>query len=444
MGYSARMTSISARPGAVPTTTSATATTAAQGGPPHVAGPSTVVEAQPAPHDVYEAIPAVYTRPSAHMGTSFNGYSWRAEDLDAVMKQFAIGDATALIQTAIALKRGERVLSAVDLVTAARSMAARYTQGVRFSPSVVADIMLRRGIAEESALLRAARKLDDGDRFLSRAELEAAADVLQGIVQANDISAVEARIADLTARGVSTTTLGVVDGHSIAALHLPHTGAAPQPRLKVVVTGGVHGNEPCGTAAAMLLLEQLMADPRLREDVAFVVVPLVNPRGYAQGTRRTPDNIDVNRSFGTDAEGDSEEARLLRAFYDDTDVDLAIDLHAGYSSRDGFWLYHVNAAELAADAMSGFAEDFPTLSPQSAGKPMVAPGVVESAPRAPGEAHAGTLKDYAIDAGARWSFTVEAPGSVGYVDQVMGENELVHQLVQSARRLQALEAERQG
>jgi hypothetical protein len=64
---------------------------------------------------------------------------------------------------------------------------------------------------------------------------------------------------------------------------------------------------------------------------------------------------------------------------------------------------------------------------------MAAPGVISSDPPGPDGKHKGTLKDYAMDNGARWAFTVEAPGSVSYIDQVMGENEIVHQTILQAR-----------
>ena len=378
------------------------------------------------------------------MGTSFGGYSWKAEDLDDVMHRYAIGDAQALIQTAIALHRGDQTLSVDELTAAAKKLTSYVTNGHRYSPTVLADIMQARGVAEETALLRTAKRLDNGDKFLSRGELERAADVLQGLVGANDIAEVQRRVAGYgKAPGVTSELLGVVDGHNVTALHLPHTGPGAEPRLRVVVTGGVHGNEPCGTGAAMLLLEQLIADPKMREEVAFTVVPLVNPRGYAEGSRRTPEDIDLNRNFLPGAKG-QEEVQMMEGLLGREDFQLAIDLHAGYASRDGFWLYHVNSRDLAKEAMGRFAVDFPALSPKNAGKPMVSPGVVESDPRAPGSPHGGTLKDLAIDQGARWSFTVEAPGSVGYVDQVMGENEIVHQLVLEARRTLHVEGQTVG
>ena len=38
--------------------------------------------------------------------------------------------------------------------------------------------------------------------------------------------------------------------------------------------------------------------------------------------------------------------------------------------------------------------------------------------------------------GAKWSVTLEAPGSVSYVDQVLGENEAMHEIIAEARARQ--------
>jgi predicted deacylase len=391
------------------------------------------------PAAAYGDIAAKYTSPASSIGTSFEGYRWDAKDLDAAMKRFAIGDAMAVIKTAIALDRGSAHLSDTDLQDAARLLSRHVVKGHRWAPTVLADIMQRRGIAEETALLRTAKRFDaigGADRYLNRAELERAADVLTGVVGANDIDAVTARFKRFEGQpGVVSSTLGVVDGHEVKSFTFGHTGPGAVPKLKVVVTGGVHGNEPCGVGAALLIMEQLLASPALREGVSFTVVPMVNPRGYAQGTRRTPEDVDLNRHFKDAPSPISPEIEIIQRLFDPAGggFDLALDLHAGYAARDGFWLYHRDGEALATPAMQRFAQDFPALSQGSATKPLVAPGVVQTPPRDDADDEPGTLKDYARDHGCRWSFTIEAPGSVSYLDQVLGEDELVFALVDQAR-----------
>ncbi len=389
------------------------------------------------PAEVYADMAPLNVSPSHTLGTSFAGYSWKAEDLDAVMKQYAVGDAQALVRTAIALQRGDRTLSADELKAAAKKLTSYVTAGHRWSPGVLADIMQQHGLAEETALLRAAKRFDDGNRYLDRDELAAGAKVLKGIVEANDIATVQARLDELgTDPRCTLETLGHIEGQPVRAVHIgPHNGQ--EPKLRVLVTGGVHGNEPCGTAAAMLLVEQLLKDPRLSEDVAFTVVPLINVRGYRDGTRRTPGDDDLNRHMHLEHQDNDhrpEEVEIVENVLEGRGHELVLDLHSGMASRDGFWLYHRNGIGLAKPALERFGQEFPRLNPASVpNKVMPAPGLVESDPPPPGQAHKGTLKDFAIDHGATWAFTVEAPGSVSYLDQVMGENEIVHQVVLEAR-----------
>jgi len=110
---------------------------------------------------------------------------------------------------------------------------------------------------------------------------------------------------------------------------------------RVLVTGGVHGDEPAGVEAALRLVERLCADPGRRPRTAFDVVPLVNPWGWAHHLRRNRDGRDVNRDF---ASFDTQEARLFRPVADARRYDLMVDLHEDAAAR-GFYLYRCDRPE---------------------------------------------------------------------------------------------------
>jgi predicted deacylase len=143
----------------------------------------------------------------------------------------------------------------------------------------------------------------------------------------------------------------------------------------------------------------------------------------AQGTRRTPEDVDINRTFA-DGHGAPEETQLVGAAISTVKPGLALDLHSGKAARDGFWLIHQGGADIAADAMKRFQKRWPALKSDPAPYVLASPGVSESG-------NEGTLKGAAVAAGARAAVTIEAPGSVSYVDQVLGENELVHALIEA-------------
>lgn len=365
------------------------------------------------------------------LGNSWQGYNWNVKDLDEVMHRFGIGDAKALIKTAIAMRVGDTYLSREVLVAAARKELKPFTEGFKWSPSMLADVMKRTGVADEGALLRTAIDLDDGDKTLSKAELTRAAETLQRIVGANDVMAVYERLDEIAADpACKVDALGVIDDLPVRAYSFE--AKKQPPLLEVVVTGGVHGDEPCGVGAAMLLLDQLVADPRLREHVTFRVVPMVNPRAVAAGSRRTPEDVDLNRTM-VDVPDAPKETGFIKKFFEQFDCDLGLDLHSGKAKRNGFWVLHKDSADLAKPAMTRLTDRFPTLHGDTRPYDMrdVA-GVATSGSTT-------TLKDLAHVDSARWAMTVEAPGSVGYLDQVLGENAIVHEVVKEAMLTKARE-----
>lgn len=98
----------------------------------------------------------------------------------------------------------------------------------------------------------------------------------------------------------------------------------------VVVTGGIHGNEPAGARAA----EQIRHWPIVRGKL--IVVPRVNPIGLHRGTRFLPEappaQRDLNRNFPSAAAKKSrgEIATELWKFIVAQNPDWLFDLHEGF------------------------------------------------------------------------------------------------------------------
>lgn len=99
----------------------------------------------------------------------------------------------------------------------------------------------------------------------------------------------------------------------------------------VLVTGGVHGNEPAGAYAA----DQIRHWPIVKGKL--VVVPRVNRLGLEQETRYVPGvekgERDLNRNFsGVKERGPVRGglAKLLWAFAEEVEPDWVLDLHEGY------------------------------------------------------------------------------------------------------------------
>ncbi len=85
-----------------------------------------------------------------------------------------------------------------------------------------------------------------------------------------------------------------VVGHSVRGRPIVavRVGDPDSPR-KALVVGNVHGDEPAGTAVT----RQIMRRFRDVGGVDLWVVKTANPDGFAAGTRRNADGVDLNRNF---------------------------------------------------------------------------------------------------------------------------------------------------
>lgn len=150
----------------------------------------------------------------------------------------------------------------------------------------------------------------------------------------NDVL-VPARAAQVPIEIESLGTVRYAQGsYELLALSAPRRGP-DDTRPRLLVSGGVHGNEPAGTLAAVRFATDLGL--RAIPCVRWSVIVCVNPSGYELVQRANYDNIDVNRSF----KGGSycQEALLIQAWLEAQKTDpfrAAIDLHECFPSND--WL----------------------------------------------------------------------------------------------------------
>ena len=112
------------------------------------------------------------------------------------------------------------------------------------------------------------------------------------------------------------------------------------PRRRVLVIGGVHGNEPVTPPAVRGLLNSAIAP-----DVEVWLVPVANPDGSAAGVRCNANGVDLNRNFpwewhpsdGGPAPLSEPETQALAGLVEQLHPDLVIWLHQplGYVSAIG-------------------------------------------------------------------------------------------------------------
>lgn len=93
----------------------------------------------------------------------------------------------------------------------------------------------------------------------------------------------------------TTLTVGrSVEGRAIGAYVFRGT-----PKRTVLILGGFHGDEPKSVFVARRWVDFLLTERDPVDDARWVVVPLVNPDGYAKRQRRNARRVDINRNFPT-------------------------------------------------------------------------------------------------------------------------------------------------
>lgn len=116
----------------------------------------------------------------------------------------------------------------------------------------------------------------------------------------------------------------------------------------IAIAAGVHGDEPAGPWAALLLAEDGELDARF----GYRIWACTNPSGYALGTRESEDGMDVNRSFGRG--GQTPESRAIVTANRDRKFALSIDLHEDCDAG-GFYCYEYGDADLGRSVVEAVA-----------------------------------------------------------------------------------------
>lgn len=92
----------------------------------------------------------------------------------------------------------------------------------------------------------------------------------------------------------------------------------------VFISGGVHGDEPAGVMAALQFLDELDQ----HRNFNFIIIPCINPVGYAKNIREGSEFQDINREWFY--ETDSPENLAVMKFLSENSVynyALTMDLH---------------------------------------------------------------------------------------------------------------------
>ena len=101
----------------------------------------------------------------------------------------------------------------------------------------------------------------------------------------------------------------------------------------VLVTAGIHGNEPAGILAATELLKILVSEPT---STGYTVIPCINPWGSDHDSRANGIDRDINRDFRNPR---TQEASAIVRYLSGRAFDLVLDLHEDPCHSRGYYLY---------------------------------------------------------------------------------------------------------
>lgn len=167
--------------------------------------------------------------------------------------------------------------------------------------------------------------------------------------------------------------IGTAHGYPIHQIRL---ASSRQMSRRVLITGGMHGDEPAGVEAVLQFLER--DNTPLLKNFSFLVIPCLNPYGYVHNTRETLGDVDINRAFETE---DIAEVAIVKKALGQTQFSLAIDFHEDYDAT-GFYLYEGKRDEkYIGPELAAAAKAIGPIDPEDPGEdaPDLAEGVYKVA-----------------------------------------------------------------
>lgn len=136
------------------------------------------------------------------------------------------------------------------------------------------------------------------------------------------------------AAGFRIEPFGEIAGAPLFAL----TKRTAEPRPRIYLSAGIHGDEPAPPLALLELIERGVLDER----AVWFVCPLLNPAGFLRRTRENAEGIDLNRDYK--ALRSLEIQAHARWLGRQPNFDLALCVHEDWESK-GYYLYELNPTQ---------------------------------------------------------------------------------------------------
>jgi len=128
-----------------------------------------------------------------------------------------------------------------------------------------------------------------------------------------------------------------------------------QPKTKIWIQGGLHGDEPAGTEVCLYLIDQFLTDPKLTamlDKIELGILPMANIDGYDMGRRESANGMDLNRD---QTRLSTPETKYLKAAFSKFDPAVALDLHEYRPYRKDFSRFSTRGISSIYDVMFLFS-----------------------------------------------------------------------------------------
>lgn len=149
------------------------------------------------------------------------------------------------------------------------------------------------------------------------------------------------------------------------------TTPGPHRAVSLLITAGIHGNEPAGILALFRLLAE--HSPDRWPGLSLTLIPCINRWGFEAGSRYNYDSLDLNRSF---AFASPRELKLYKSLLHKNRFHYYIDLHEDFRCRKHYiydaLFYHRSLAKGLLDLLS----QSEGLALKRAGYTLPAPGKI--------------------------------------------------------------------
>ena len=150
----------------------------------------------------------------------------------------------------------------------------------------------------------------------------------------------EARLAAATPSPLQRRRIAQQAGtYAIWEVRIPARRRIPRsrPRVRVLLNGGTHGDEPAGVEALLQFLERRRYEAW--PGITFTLIPCLNPWGFVRDTREGPAGHDLNRAFRR-ASPATPEVSAIKRVLSRRRLTCSMDCHEDCDA-EGFYAYEL-------------------------------------------------------------------------------------------------------